>query len=453
MLFLDYVNFAKPYFLLMLISIPFIFIIIKNLKIGFFIIMFWIFFADWPMQLNIIPTQLTWLPEIILFIYLTILFFKKQLFNFTSITYPILIFIIIGIISAIINNKNFIPVMLCFRLDLKFIIMFYCLLQFQFSEKFYNFMLKWFFIFLIIQFPVSIYKYFIYGQGEFAIGTYGAWGGTLSLFLPLIGISFCFSFWLFKKLKLLHFFLLILCCIIFSIIGGKKGLIYYGPLLMLFFLYKCIFTLHLKNYLLKYIPIIMFVFIMFIPIIYTIKSFKPAINNPLYLKDFINLYDQRYSVHGDPAGRIPSIVATYNLLSNNKIKYFLGYGPGSTLKSYFKQYDTWEKHERPLWIEYGMTELVQKPLEYGYPAFFIYFIIPIIILYRDNEKLFKNLKNKDVYIRAISFAYSGILFTFLLIGISYNAIMRSDIPAFIFWFFGASIYAFNRSQEKSRVYE
>ncbi len=444
MIYINRLDTLKSYLLLILISIPFIYIITKNKKMGFFIIMFWVFFADWPMQLNIVPTQLTWLPEIILLIYMMILSIEKKLFNNTAITLSIFTFIVIGIISAIVNMRDIISVLLAFRLDLKFIIMFYCLIQFQFTEKFYKFMLKWLYIFLIIQLPVSIYKFFIYGQGEFAIGTYGAWGGTLSTLLPLIGISISASYWLHKKIKLIYFIILVSCCITFSIIAGKKGLIYFGPILMIYILIKAINNINLKRRVYRYLPVFVLIFLMFIPILYTVKAFKPAISNPLYLKDFVNFYDQRYNTHGDPAGRIPSIIATYKFLSNDIIKYLFGYGPGVTLKSYFKKYDTTENHDWPIWIEYGVTELVQKPIEYGYLGLLFYFIIPLIILFVDNENIYRYC---DINIlQIISFAYSSILFSYFIIGISYCAIMRADVPGFIFWFFAAIIYSLKKQK-------
>jgi len=429
---------ASSYFLLFLFAIPLIFILLKDKQIGFYLIIIWVFFADWFVQIGLVPTQLTWLTEIVLVIYTLSFFYKKKHFVRTPIDIPVLLFIISGIISAVYNGRHPFSVLLTFRLDLRFILMFYLLVSFNLSEKFYKTMIKVFLILLVIQLPTALIKYTIYGQGERAIGTYGAWGGLYSTFLPLIAISLFVSKYLHEKPRLIYL-ILIFGFIVFSIVGSKKGLIYFGPVLVLFILVKLIVTKSTRKKLYKAVSVSIGILVMFIPIIYFIPWLQPAAGNPEYLKDFVSIYELQYTQSGAPAGRIPSIVTTFADLSDDPARFLIGYGPGSMLKSYFKQYDTKEMQSRPIWIGYGMTEFVQRPIEYGYLGFVLYFLMPLFVFFKMNEKFYRNID--DNYWKSISLGFASILFSYLIIGIFYSTILRGDLAGFIFWFFAAGIYS------------
>jgi hypothetical protein len=119
----------NPYFWLVLVALPVVLMLLTDVRFGFYFIVFSVFFVDWFVQLEFIPTQLSWGPEIILLV-LTIkvvmLKIKGDKFTRTPIDIPVLLFIITGVASAIFNSQSFIAALLAFRLDLKFILMFNC---------------------------------------------------------------------------------------------------------------------------------------------------------------------------------------------------------------------------------------------------------------------------------------------------------------------------------------
>jgi hypothetical protein len=435
---------ASPYFLVFLFAIPIILILLKDKQIGFYLIIIWVFFADWFVQIGVVPTQLTWLPEIVLVVYTLSFLLREKFIRRTPFDIPILLFVIIGIISAIFNGRTPVSVLLTFRLDLKFILMFYLLVSFDLPEKFYKTMTNVFLILLVIQIPTALIKYTIYGQGEMAIGTYALYGGTYSTILPLIGISLFLSMFIHKKPRPTYI-LLIFGFILFSILGGKKGLIYYGPVLVIFILVKLSLARLTRWKLYRIIPVGIIILLMFMPIIYFVPWLKPVKENPMYLRDFILMYDVRYTQTGNPAGRLPTIVETFRDLSSKTSRFLIGYGPGTMIKSYFSKYDERQRLRQTIWEKNLVTELVQKSVEYGYLGLLFYFLLPLFILFRMNEKLYGNID--DDYWKSISFGYSGILFSYFIIGIGYCSIHRGDLAGFIFWFFAAAIYSKGK-QEK-----
>lgn len=435
---------VSSYFLLFIFVLPLIFVLVRDRKIGFYLIVFWVFFADWFNQLGLIPTQLTWFPEIILLVYTLVFIYKHKSIIRTPIDIPVVIFIAIAVISAVYNAKSPIALLLALRLDLKFILMFYLLVNFRLSEKFYRNMIKLFLFLLLLQVPVAVIKYFIYGQGERAIGTYAAYGGTYSTLLPLIAISLFTALYLFKKQNNLYV-LAIGGFILFSIVGGKKGLIYFGPVLVILIVLYMLASKNLHKTLRRFLPLVPLMLFMFIPILFFVTWLQPATKNPEYLRGFINIYDLQYTPEGNPAGRIPSNIVTYKSLSCHPLRFLLGYGPGSMMKSYFEQFHTRKKHTQPIWAEYGITESVQKPVEYGYVGFFIYFLLIPFLLFKKTRRFFNVIDDK--YWRAISFGYIGILFTYFIIGIGYSAVLRSDLAGFIFWFFAAAVYSVGRQKQ------
>ena len=172
--------YPNPYFWLFILAIPIAFFLLRNSEVGFILIMISVFFADWLFGAGIIPAQLTWLPELVLIAYVfKIIATRKSLIR-TPIDIPILIFIGIGIASALLNGKTFVSTLLAFRLDLRFVLMFYILVNLDFDENFFKRMITVLSFLLVIQVPVAFIKFLRYGQMEASIGTYGSFGGGLS---------------------------------------------------------------------------------------------------------------------------------------------------------------------------------------------------------------------------------------------------------------------------------
>ncbi|NWF75463.1 MAG: hypothetical protein HXY53_02645 [Nitrospirae bacterium] len=436
----------NPYQWLFIALMPIAYFLLKFNGVAVFTILISVFFVDWFIQLQLIPDQLGWLPEIIIFILIIKALILKRATGFvrTPIDIPIVIFLVVALLSIIANSVNPIRAILALRLDIKFILMFYLLVNLNMSEEFYRKIIKIFIILLLIQIPTALIKYQFYGQGEQAIGTYAAWGGGYSIILPMVAISLFGSMFIHNKPRIVY--ILVICgFIIFSIIGGKKGLIYLGPLLLGYIILHISLMKESRGKIFRSLAIGLLILIMFFPIVMFVPWLTPALEDFSYLKDFVLIYDVKYSSSGAPIGRIPSTITTFETLTKSPELFLLGYGPGSMMKSFFKEFDTKELATRPIDIIYGVTELVLIPIEYGYLGFLIYYLVPLFLLFKINLIFYQNID--DIYWKTISFSFSSIIVSYFLIGVIYMAILRSDLAAFILWFFAASIYSVGRQRK------
>ena len=431
----------NPNLWLIVVAIPVTLILFKNIEFGFILIMFLVFFSDWFFQLGIIPAQLTWLTELIIIFYILAFIHKKKYLVRTPINVPILLFILMAVVSMLINENSPIATFLALRLDLKFILMFLLLVTMNFREGFFKRMISILTVLLVLQIPVALGKLAIYGQGESAIGTYGAWGGALSTILPLLAIPLFAGFYLYKyETPRFRYILCIVGFIFFSAVGGKKGFIIFGLILILFLIWQA-----KAEYLRRFIPIGLVSLLGFFGCIYLVPLLKPVLEDLQVSWQYYVSYTTGYTIQGEAAGIISAIEKTYTTLKTDPVRFLIGYGPGSTIKSYFKEYDTKERGTRPVGIRYGFTHLVTTVIEYGYIGFLLYFLLPLFLLFKMNQKFYKNIKDK--YWKAISFGFGGMLFSCFILGIFYWDLFRIDLAAFIFWFFAAAIYSMGKQHK------
>ena len=447
LIFLSYriglsIVYPNPYFWLILIAIPIAIVLLKKGDLGIILIMFSVFFADWLYGLGLIPSQLTWLPETILIILaLKVVATKKRLIG-SPIDIPIVLFILVGFVSTFANSTSLISTFLAFRLDLKFVLMFYVLINLDFKERFFKQMIKVLIVLLILQVPVALIKFLKFGQNEASIGTYGTFGGALSAILPLIAISLFTGLYLFENEKPRgRYLLFIIGYLFFPIMAGKKGFIAFGILLVIFLAWQA------KDYYLRRIIVIGLIALpCFFASIYFIPALRPMLENPRYLWEYTVSYStRRFGPGEDAGGRMGAIEETYKALTKDSVHIFVGYGPGRTIKSYFKEYDMRERRDIPVRIIYGFTHLVSTAIEYGYLGVMLIFLLPLLFLFKMNIKFIKNTTDK--YWKAISFGFSGILFSYLFIGLFYWELFRIDLAAFIFWFFAAVIFSVGKQKK------
>lgn len=426
--------YQSPYIWLFFASIPVLFLVLKKYEIGIYFIMFSVFFSDWLIGLGYIPTQLSWLPEIVLIIYFIKFLIERRSLARTPIDTPIFFFIIVGIASVMLNSLSPISLILAFRLDLKFILMFYILVSINLQTKTLKKMMGVLIFLFIIQVPVAYFKYTIYGQNEFAVGTYTHFGGGLSTILPLFAISLFTGMYLYYKSHIKYLFY-ILGFLFFPIFAGKRGFLFFGILLLLFLIWQSKEKLRRKL-----VPIsLIIIFGLFASIIF-VPTWRNVLDNPRFMYDYTISYTYQRDLHGSAGGRMSAIQETYQNLEQDPLNFLIGKGPGSTIKSFFPGYSR-KGVSMPVNISYGFTHLVSTVIDYGYLGFILYFLFPIILLFKANRSFFRNIKNK--FWQAMSFGFGGILFSSLLIGLFYWELFRVDVSAFVFWFFAAAVYSVN----------
>jgi len=429
--------------LLLAFSLPLGLILFFSPRFSLYVILFSVFFIDWLMHLDLIPPEATLVPELallILTIRVVVLKIQDKKFAKTPINIPILIFILWGFLSALINSQHIVTTIIGFRFDLKYILMFFLLVNLDLDEQFFKRIIYIVIILLLIQVPVAVVKLQLYGQGEWAIGTYAGHGGIYSTMLPLIAISIFLGLFLYEKHRWGYVFFSLLF-ILFSIVGGKRAFVFFGLLLFLFLFWQAG-----KKNLVRLLAIAPLFLVALGACVYFIPTLKPAFKDPKHIVDYTVAYSTAHSREtGKAIGRTSAMMTAYSIAKENPVNLLFGFGPGSLAPSYFKEFEGNLLNIIP--IRYGFSQWVTMSLEYGWVGvlLFLWLFIP---LFRVNQKFFH--VTNDNYWKAISFGFKGILFTYLM-GFFYSVIFRLDLLGFIFWLFAATIYCMGKKSFEVKV--
>jgi len=279
---------ANAYFWLMIAAVPVTLVLLKNSKLGILLITVSVFFGDWLYGAGLIPAQLTWLPETVIMIYSCKTILIRRRFVSTPLDLPIMMFLVVAVCSMILNSTSPFSLFLALRLDIKFILMFYLLINLDLDELFFRFMLKVLMFLLVIQLPVAFIKYLRFGQMESAIGTYAYFGGGISTVLPLFAISFFLGLYLISENQKHRgqYILYILGYLIFPILSGKKGFVVFGILLSGFLVWQAG-----REGLRKFIPVGMILLPGFLASLYFVPGLGPTLKNPRYLWKYSISYE------------------------------------------------------------------------------------------------------------------------------------------------------------------
>jgi len=390
-----------------------------------------VFFGDWLISINFMPDEFMWLQEI----FIIFLFFKgiligisiKKENNFFY-GWIILGFLFICLISLFINKSNIINLILFLRLGLRYYLLFLAIINLEFKDKEIKSFFYMLIILVILQVPVAIVKFFIYGQGEKAIGTYAYHGGTLSTALPLIVIGFCFSFYILYK-RSLFYILLIISFISFSIIGGKRGFIFFIPIIIIFL------SWYLKSevkYLFKYSIVgTLILIIALYSVLYFVPSLSPGKKKRTgfhltYALSFAKEYTTR-ETGGVSMGRTStSINVTKKLFDEGWINFLFGIGPGAAMESRFESYNTKENYLEIFNIAYGISGFIWFVMNVGYlGAFFIFSLLFLIM----RKCVIYYRKENDLFWRSFGLGMVSFSFIMIILDIFYAPIMLIDLTS------------------------
>jgi len=420
----------------------FLFFVIRKPSITMIILIILIvFFGDWLITINIFPPQIMWLQEL----FATFIFIKAislKLLNEDKVEFVgekiIIGLLFVCIISIYINKATLIGSLLFLRLLLRYYLLFLGIINLDLNEKQMKKINNLVLVLVAIQIPVSVIKFFVYGQNERAIGTYAWRGGVLSTVLPLVVIGFCISYFILYK-KSFALIGLILGFIIFSILGAKRGFIFFLPLLIVFL--SWFLRQNIKN-LFKYSLIGGFIFVI---AFYLTLSFIPTLSpgehertgiNPLYSIHFAKEYTLSEK-NGVSYGRTASSIKAFQVLAKKgKLNLLFGDGPGRTLKSRFRDFDTREKAILEYRIGYGITGITWLAVNVGYLGG-VLFLFFFVLIMRKCIFIFK--LDCDSYWRSFELGMVAFSFIMIIILIFYANIIVSDLLAMHYFCFSSFI--------------
>jgi hypothetical protein len=385
-------------------------------------------------------------------IFILLLFFsaffhiKRNSIRYINIL-PVILLALIVILSAIVNSTSFLKCILFSRFLFLPMLFFLILYNYPLSKRYYIIFRNLIIGLFLTQIFANIGKYFIIGMRELFIGTMLIGGGSLTVIIALIGISFSFAYYL--KFKKLYYILIIIGFYIFSIIGRKRGVVVYIPLTLIMTYY-----LYVKYYMRKVISFkvdkILLVFILSIAVIYVGVRINPDFNSEHivwgnfdinYALDFVWNYNvYKTSSYADYYGRFDGYRAIKEVVLDKYgfEKLLFGLGPGEIIGSRFLdtvsskgEYIAGIKFNIGYGSRMGFTWLlIQIGLLGAICFFFYYFIFFILTL-----KLSKNVEISDND-KVLLIGFLGVFFIYFLDFFTYsNTTIKSEPVVIPFMFF------------------
>ena len=424
-----------------------------SLQKNVYLIVIAITFFDFCIAYLGFPKILSWTPSFVIFVLLFLktdknIYEEEILIKIKSPIYLIFVFtslFVIGLISLLINSSKLFGLLLTYRRIFPYFILLFLLLKHSPNLEFYWKNIKIIFYMALIQIPVSIIEYQIFGKGDYSGGTFGlnAQGtGIMSIFIPAL-MGFLFSIGYYTN-KLFKIFPLIILFFIPLLVGESKAAFAFIPMIFLIHIFY-IFRQRIFNFksIIKILSIGTIATTVFIQmVLLSPKYFEndwglTLIQDPGQVVD--NLASQELIVDDTyPAGfrieRLGSIAFAFSFLSQDYFTMLFGLGPGNITLSYFESANG--NYQLPV-IQTGMVLYL---LEWGIVGTIFHlsiFIYAIIKMHKIIEKI-----NIPVW-KGISQGIQG-FFILSFIGLIYNDILFTDLLGFLFWFLLAFSFAIEK---------
>lgn len=201
------------------------------IALSIYSLIFLAFFVNSLIGYGLVPNAVSWSIELIIIILFIEATLRKSTtarsIRFFGVGFVIL-FWIVCFISYCLNSTPHFQVLLFLRQCIRFHILLWILLALDLPEKLMLKTHKLLIVLFLIRIPTAIVKLSVYGQGEWAIGTYAMAGGGNSTAIPMVATSFivCYHY-LYRKRSVSWF--LLLAFLAFGIIGNKRPIVVFVP--------------------------------------------------------------------------------------------------------------------------------------------------------------------------------------------------------------------------------
>lgn len=363
--------------------------------------------------------------------------------------FPFLLYVVmyvtISILSYSLNNVELFSMLMFFRWTLLSIIVFYIFFNIVFSESNYDLIKNYFILLFVSQLVVAIIKFCMIGITEPYIGTMSYRSGSLTTCFSLMGISYAFTMYLYKKN--LIYLIYILGFILFSIIGGKRATVFYIPLL-LFVLYCAYNNMLLSKGFLefKFVKPFLSIIILIIGLSYLYITLTPSLNpegktggsiDLNYVGNFLESYNfNKRGRYADYYGRGDAPGAVLRLIRKEE-KILLGFGAGDLVPNRYNNPHGLRLADF-IGIKYNIgygarTGVLWMILQVGILGTSLYLLF-YVLLFNQLRKRIKYYNDNDNKILGIILI--GIFVIFILDYFTYSTVMiKSRQVVYPFMFF------------------
>jgi len=430
----------SPIWWLLFLGIAIMVSIFVNNKVGLIIILASHFLFNWLFGvLGIIPKEITWLPDVIIFAFAIKAIYieaDKKRWRNSPVDITILLLLLFALVSALYNNVSLVTVLLGLRNYFKYILMFYILRNIEIDEKLYRYFLYAIIILGLLQIPITSVQTMIYGTfgedvADQVVGTLGGKAtGAMAILMTFV-VSLLAGFLI--QTRNFIYFLGILGCVLPVIFGSGQFGFYTIPIaIMICLLHGSRFNI--QNVLKAPIYLVFLVLLTWLAMNYHDSRYSGNIIK--FFSSPSKLYDLNIQLRKEGTfGRFQVIKVSNELLLENRFNFLFGFGPGNASESYFNKYRG-KLDKEYAGRKIGGIQYTSIILEFGYIGLLL-FLVLYFQLWLQNLKLYKKLTSK--FWRGISIGYNGILFAYIA-GIIYNPVWFYDVLAFTFWFTTTALF-------------
>jgi hypothetical protein len=380
----------------------------------------------------------------------------------------IICFFLISIVSGIVNGVDLILIVVFVRKYLFFPLLFYILINYQFSYSSYKNLNKLVIGLLVAQIFANVVKYFLVGITEPVIGTMQLLGGAATTTIGLIGLTYFLS--LFLVFGHRRYIFLAIGFVFFAILGGKRAMVAFTPIILMvnmFFYFKSYRGQSFKIF--KY-SIFTTIFILFAS--YMVVRFSPSLNPEHrlwgsfdfdYLVEYSDWYLNDYERDGvnHSRGKAPEL-AFAAVSQGDWINTLFGVGAGAILESNFnseiKGYsDYFDYLSSTFGLGYGsMTGVIMIFVQTGFlgTAFYCLFLLSMFIsIYKKSILYVRKFPHSKFYVfRHLVCVSTCFVFAIMFFGYT-EQVIDNYVSAFvIIWLTSASLIGNSLDKSYNELY-
>jgi len=392
-----------------------------------------------------IPSYFTAATELfIILLFLTSPIAKKDQHGYVfHLWYLFLYMFLLAVFSMVVNDSGIVSAAYSLRLLFRFYIFYLAITTLNLDDETLKRFNKVILIFLILQFPIIIYKFRIYGVSEQTIGAYAKAGGAVTAILPIIVLFFCSGYYYLYRADI-KYIILSVAFLLFSIIGKKRVVLFLYPVQFIgiyYYIYLKGKGVSLSRKMSAMLTVLAAIVVISSAILYINPTLNPEQKvggslDPGFAIEYAKDYTTRVSPFDYTAGRYSTTVRIFTKLwEGGFTEIFFGIGPGMLTGSILdpkKQKKNIAAVKDRYKFQYGLTAMTRLAIEYGVFGIII-FVLILILLARMSWKYYKF--ETDPYWKAfaagsVGFAYSTLFFFFAY---GDTVLWGDTIPALYFW--------------------
>lgn len=404
---------------------------------------FWLYAMIIVVYLNGLSSTYELLPRQTVFLLIDLLVFvitlkavialisKYRKPRWTPIDIPLMLLLFLIILSSIVNGIPIISLGVGLRFYLKFLLLFYAIINLNLSETFFKRAILLLVVLILLQVPVVLIQFLHYGYADIVSGTLGFQSSPVMLFVCAGGATLFLGFYIYHRrrpfIPLLSGILLIP-----PLLGTAVASLVICPLSLIFASRKALLQ-HKRalGWAIFTITVVM--------IIISLIGVKEYLDRAVaYLSKAVehelNLgYDSWNTYSGLAPSRSLSIVLAYQYAQKDPIHFLLGYGPGSASYSAGIEFQGYMYDPDIPW----RNSLSVGLIEWGGVGTFLYCLL-LLLIWRMNQRCFYT--TSSLYWKAVSFGFEGFWIVYL-ISIFYYVNWADNVSSLTIWFLAGAIFS------------